>query len=108
MLRKGKRPIMPQASKLTRNAAESLAIQALSYLAEEPARVADFLHASGIAAETIRLAAREPAFLAGVLDHLASNESLVLDFARHAGIDAGTIARARTALGGEAREREHP
>ena len=99
---------MPQVLRITRNIAESLAIQALGYLAEEPARLADFLHAGGIAAETIRLAAREPAFLAGVLDHLASNESLVLDFARHAGIDAGTIARARTALGGEAPERELP
>jgi uncharacterized protein DUF3572 len=99
---------MPQISRITRNAAESLAIQALSYLAEEPARLADFLRASGIGPETIRRAAREPAFLAGVLDHLASDESLVLDFARHAGIDAGAIAPARAALGTGGREREMP
>jgi uncharacterized protein DUF3572 len=106
MLRKGKRPVMPQVSRISRNVAESLAIQALSFLAEEPARLAEFLAATGIAPETIRQAARESAFLAGVLDHIASNESLVLDFARQVGIDAGFIASARSALGDDGRMRE--
>lgn len=97
---------MAQVSRITHNTAESLAIQALSFLAEEPGRLSHFLAVSGISPETIRQAAREPAFLAGVLDHMASDESLVLAFARQAGVDAGTIASARIALGGGAHAAE--
>jgi len=84
-----------------REAAEMLAIQALSFLAEEPERLGAFLSVTGIGPEAIREAAREPGFLAGVLEHILADENLLLAFAEGAGIDPADIARARRALGGE-------
>jgi len=90
---------MKKPNAAPRQAAEMLAIQALGFIAAEPQRLADFLNASGIAADDIRAAAREPRFLVGVLEHMLGDESLLLAFAADAGIDPAGIARARAALG---------
>jgi len=79
--------------------AEIMAVQALAFLAEEPERLAAFLNATGIDGAEIRSAAREPRFLAGVLEHMLADESLLIAFADSAGIDPATVARARRALG---------
>ena len=73
---------MKTRSSGTREAAEMLAIQALGFLAEEPERLEAFLSASGIAAEDIRGAAGDPAFLQGVLDHMLGDERLLIGFRR--------------------------
>jgi hypothetical protein len=78
-----------------------LAIQALGFIAEEPERLDRFLAMTGIEAEQIRLAAREPRFLAGVLEHMLTDESLLIAFADSAGIDPAEVARARGAFGGK-------
>ena len=83
-----------------REAAEALAIAALSFLAAEPERLGRFLATSGIGPERIREAARDAGFLAGVLDHFAQDEELLLAFARQEAIDPAEIERARAALGG--------
>jgi hypothetical protein len=87
-----------------REQAAALAIAALSYLAAEPERLGVFLALSGIGPESIRAAASEPHFLAGVLDHVASNERLLLAFAEHAGIDPVEVGRAQMALAGPPRD----
>src|SRR5262245_55822601 len=69
-LRKGKEYVMNKASGRSREAAESLAIQALNFLATEPARLSRFLALSGLEAQSIRTAAAESGFLAGVLTYL--------------------------------------
>jgi hypothetical protein len=46
----------------------------------------------------LRAAAAEPGFLAAVLDHLASDERLLLAFAAHAGQDASLVVQARDTL----------
>jgi hypothetical protein len=84
----------------SREMAEMLAIQALAFIAEEPERLAAFLGATGIDPAGIRGAAREPRFLAAVLEHMLGDETLLLAFADSAGIDPALIARARDALGG--------
>jgi hypothetical protein len=81
-------------------AAAELAITALSFLADEPERLARFLALSGIAPESIRAAAREPGFLVGVLDYLANDESLLIAFAEQREIDPAQITAAREALAG--------
>ena len=43
-----------------RGAAETLAVQALGFIAEEPQSLSRFLDTSGIAADRIRTAAAEP------------------------------------------------
>jgi hypothetical protein len=92
----------------SREAAEALAIQALSFIAEDPERLDAFLAASGIGPEAIRDAARAPGFLGGVLDHMLADESLLLAFADSAGLDPASIARARRALSGRRWERDIP
>jgi len=88
--------------------AQHLAIQALASLAEEPERLGRFLAVSGLGPESLRTAAREPGFLAGVLDHIVSDENLLVAFADHVGIDPKTVMRARSALAGPDWERETP
>ena len=95
------------ASRPTRKAAEMLAIQALAFVAEQPQSLSRFLDTSGIAIDRIRTAAREPGFLAGVLEHILGDENLLLAFARTAGIDPAQVGRAASALGGHW-ERELP
>jgi Protein of unknown function (DUF3572) len=83
---------------ISREAAETLAIQALTYLAGEPERLARFLASTGIGPDSLRAAAREPLFLAGVLDHLATDEALLTDFAVQANIDPLAVGEARGVL----------
>ncbi len=90
---------MKDRSQSSREAAEMLAIQALAFIAEEPQRLGAFLSTSGIGPETIREAAGDPAFLAGVLEHMLGEENLLLAFADSAGIDPAGVRRARNALG---------
>lgn len=87
---------------------ESLAIRALSFLAADPTRLGRFLAATGIGPAEIRTAARDSSFLAGVLDHLADDESAMLAFAQEAGVSPDLIARARIALSGPPVERDVP
>jgi hypothetical protein len=91
---------MPKAVLISRDGAESLAVQALAFLAQEPERLGQFLAASGMGPDMIRKAAADPGFLAGVLDFIAADEPLLVAFAQHAGIDPRTVARAHALLGG--------
>jgi hypothetical protein len=86
--------------RVRREAAEALAVAALSFLASEPEHLGHFLATTGIGPDQIRNAARDRNFLTGVLDHLSGNEPLLIAFAQHAGIDPTEIERARALLGG--------
>jgi hypothetical protein len=89
-----------QGAKVARERAKTLAVEALAFIAEEPRALARFLDASGIAADEIRTAARTPGFLAGVLEHMLSDESLLLAFAERAGINPAEVGQAARTLGG--------
>ena len=82
-----------------RDAAESLALEALSFLARDPGRIERFLANSGIGPDRLRDAAMEPGFLAAVLDHLLTDEPLLLMFAEDSGMAPADIPVARRALG---------
>jgi hypothetical protein len=99
---------MKPGTALTQEAAEGLAIQALTYLVEDPERLSRFLAVTGLAPEQIRAAAREPGFLAGVLEHLSADERLLTDFAGAAKINPAEVGKALVVLGGGADERETP
>jgi hypothetical protein len=86
------------SEKLTK--ANELAVSALVFLAADPDRLGRFLALTGIEPQTIRLAAREPGFLAGVLDHIAGDEKLLLAFAGENGIRPEEVSRARSLLAG--------
>jgi hypothetical protein len=76
-----------------------LAIQALAFIAEQPEQLTRLLNMTGIAPEQMRAASRQPGFLAGILEHMLGDESLLIAFADSAGIDPADIGRARSALG---------
>jgi hypothetical protein len=83
-----------------REAAETLAVTALAYLASEPEALGGFLATTGIGPDQIRAAARDPEFLSGVLDYFLSDEALLIAFAKSQDIDPSEIQRARAAFGG--------
>jgi hypothetical protein len=91
-----------------RESAEALAVEALSFLAADPGRLGRFLALSGIGPDVIRQAATESGFLAGVLQHINSDERLLLEFAAHADIKPAAVMRAAATLGGPEWEREVP
>jgi hypothetical protein len=90
---------MKARSRPTREAAETLAVQALAFIAEQPEQLARFLAETGIGPDQIRAAARQPDFLAGVLDHMLADEALLIAFADSAGIDPAAVVRLRNVLG---------
>lgn len=80
--------------------AEETAIAVLVWLAGEPELMGRFLALTGLEASSLREAAKEPGFLAGVLGFLMSHEPTLLDFCASTGTKPGTISRAFHALGG--------
>jgi len=90
---------MPKPLPYSQQTAEMLAVQALAFIAGDEDRLGGFLASTGVALESIRDAAREPDFLAGVLEHMLGDEKLLIAFADSAGIDPAEVARARRMLG---------
>jgi hypothetical protein len=99
---------MKQGSVPTREQAEGLAIQALTFIAGDPERLGRFLAITGIGPGEIRGAAREPGFLAGVLEYMASDDRLISAFAAENNLDPADLDRSRMTLAGGAWEREVP
>jgi len=64
-----------------REAAEMLAVQALTFIAEDHERMSGFLASTGLEPGQIRVAAQEQGFFAGVLEHMLADESLLVAFA---------------------------
>ncbi|NJM36068.1 MAG: DUF3572 domain-containing protein [Rhodomicrobium sp.] len=88
----------PKYHSFNRGEAESLAIDALAFIASEETLLARFVAATGYDLAGIRAEAGSPYFLAGVLDFLLGDESLLLVFAGHGGTDPASIGAARRAL----------
>jgi Protein of unknown function (DUF3572) len=99
---------MKKHQAIPKEAAEALAVQALTFIAADGERLGRFLASTGIGPAEIRAAAREPGFLAGVLEHLASDEALLTAFAAEAGFDPGDPGKALAVLGSGEWEREVP
>ncbi len=91
-------PSQAKQPKLSKSCAETMAIEVLNFLAADPLRLDRFLALSGLGRDSLRAAAGEPGFLAAILDHLASDERLLLAFAANTGHAPATIAKARDIL----------
>jgi Protein of unknown function (DUF3572) len=87
-------------SQLTREEAETIAMEALRFLASQPQRIIRFLSLSGLEPGELAQQAESPALLAGYLAFLLDDESLLLVFAAETGIDAGLVAPAHALLAG--------
>jgi Protein of unknown function (DUF3572) len=91
-----------------RQVAETVAIQALSFLAADHTRLARFLAVTGLGPETLRGAAKSPEFLVSVLDFVLGDDNLVKEFAEAHELKPSTVGAAREALGGPSWERDAP
>src|SRR5260221_12026170 len=91
-----------------REVAEIVAVQALSFIAGDPERLGVFLAETGIGPETLRSAAADPHFLAGVLDFVLRDDATVKAFAATSELDPATIAAAREVLAEDPSERDVP
>ncbi len=80
--------------------AETIALQALAFLAGDPDRLGRLLAETGLAPQDIRERAEDPAFLGGVLDVLLADEPALLAFCAEAGLEPTLPLRARHALPG--------
>ncbi|MCZ8153175.1 MAG: DUF3572 domain-containing protein [Rhodobacteraceae bacterium] len=82
--------------------AETVALQALGWLAGQEELFPLFLGATGASATQVAAAAGEPAFLGAVLDFLLQDDAWIVGFCDAAGLDYGLPMQARAALpGGE-------
>lgn len=87
---------------MSRDEAETLALEALGWLAGEDDRLGVFLGAAGLTAADLRGRAGDPDLLAAVLDFLLSDDRMVTGFAAASGRAPDAPMRARAALpGGE-------
>jgi hypothetical protein len=78
--------------------AEVLGLEALAFLAGDPARLGRFLALTGADPAELKAAAGEPRTLLAVLEFLLADESLLLVFAAEAGIDPAGAGAARDLL----------
>jgi len=83
-----------------RESAEALALRALAHVAAESELLQRFMAMTGAAPADLRSRPDDPALLAAVADFLLSDDRLVTDFARQAGVPAIALAEARAALPG--------
>jgi hypothetical protein len=81
-------------------AAQTIALKALSYLAADEELLEPFLGSTGLTAGDLRAGATDSAFLAGVMDYFLQNEALLLSFAGASELAPETIVRARQRLPG--------
>ena len=91
-----------------REAAEIVAIQALSFVAGDPERLGSFLAETGIGPDTLRKSAADPRFLASVLDFVLRDDATVKAFAKVSSLHPTHIAAAREVLGDPQWERDVP
>lgn len=86
-------------AKLSLEDAEVIALKALGFLANDTTRLNRFLALSGVGHQDIRAAAARPDFLAGLLQHLLEDESLLLAFTADHELDPRLPALAAEILG---------
>jgi hypothetical protein len=91
---------MSRKSSMGAEEAQVIALKALTFLASDGDRLGAFLAACGLGPADLKSGAHNPQFLAGVMDYLLGDESLLLIFAENGGIDPGAIAGARRFLPG--------
>jgi hypothetical protein len=82
------------------DAAETIALKALAYLANQEDALARFLALSGADMAELRARAEEREFLASVADFLLADDALLTGFCEAEGMDVKSVHLARHILGG--------
>lgn len=80
--------------------AETIALQALAFLAKDDELLGRFLMASGITPQELKKRFRDSDFLGGVLDTVLGDDVVLLDFCNSVSLSPDTLVKARRALPG--------
>lgn len=80
--------------------AEITALQALGWLVSQPEELGGFLNATGASPSDLAQSARDPRFLAALIDYLLETDARVLACAADLGLPPTALAEARTGLPG--------
>ena len=91
---------MQQVGSMQREAAETLALTALTWVVGDEDLRGRFLAMSGLQGDELRAHLGNPTFLAGLLDWLLAHEPTLLRFCAEAGVAPEDPARASRALHG--------
>jgi hypothetical protein len=92
------KPDRPKA--LSREDAETIALRALGFLAEDPKRLQRFMSLTGLEPGDLSEAAETAPIQAAVLDYLLGDESLLMVFCGHASLRPDAVPAARALLDG--------
>ncbi len=74
--------------------ADSLAVDVLLWMVQDPDRLLPFLNATGLTPDALRRAAEDPTILDAVLDHVMADEPVLLACARALEVPPERIASA--------------
>jgi hypothetical protein len=99
-MKTGRPPFDPRRAKVDEPPAPELALRALAFLAQDEDRAARFLALTGLDGGAVRDLLGEAGFQLAVLDHLAGDEALLLEFVAAESLPPEAIGRARRRLGG--------
>lgn len=77
-----------------------LALRALAYLSRDETRASRFLSLTGLEAADVHKLLADSGFHLAILDHIAGDEALLLEFAAAESLPPEAVGRARFALGG--------
>lgn len=80
--------------------AETIALQALAFLAKDNDLLAHFLTSTGLTPQELKTRFQEPDFLGGVLDTILADDMTLLAFCKATSLSPDTIIKARRALPG--------
>lgn len=89
-----------RSQQFTKEHAEALALQGLSFLAGDADRLTRFLTSTGIDPGDLKQWDANPGVQCAVLDHLLADESLLLVFAAEINVPPENIAPAQAVLAG--------
>lgn len=85
-----------------RDVAETVALQALAWIAGHDSLLDVFMGATGAGQDDLRTGAQDPEFLASLLDFILMDDAWVLEFAQAQNVPPEAVAHARAALPGGA------
>lgn len=91
---------MLKQAKAEREDPAIISLKFLAFLASDAEQLGRFIALSGLAPSDLRQNLQSPAFQAGLLDFVLSDESLLLAFAANAGINPSSVMQARARLPG--------
>jgi hypothetical protein len=82
------------------DAAESLAIQALSFLADDEKRLERFVEETGMTPDALRARGADAEMLGSILDYVIAFDDRLLNFAEFAQVKPASVVTMRRALPG--------